>query len=384
MEIFLKFSEKEHTMSQYKYEPLISIITATYNHENYIAECIESVLCQTYENWEMIIVDDASTDKTPYIVEQYAKKDNRIKFIRNEKNNGPLFFDVTFNLALKEAKGEWIGWLDGDDVFVQKSLEIRVNALNELPEDKRKNISMVYGRYGRIWMDSKRIELPIPYYENPKYSPIIRNTPAGMALIWLLQVFGFTPIGTLLLNKEKLLKIGGFKQIPRELKAVDICTLAFLSLEGEWLYIPKVLFFWRRHANSMTMQYHEDLTRYAIQFAEYFWKKFHKEILDKLGDKYIEFESCVGVQAKLELAKLAVLKRDFKTSEQLLKEIAECPYIEETFPDISKKKLKVVKLAHYLRMPFILKIALTFKRTITEKEYAEYKPFFFKDLKDID
>jgi glycosyltransferase involved in cell wall biosynthesis len=95
-----------HAMGQYKYEPLISIITLTYNHEDYIAECIESVLCQTYENWEMIIVDDASTDGTPYLVEQYAKKDNRIKFIRNEKNNGPLFFDVTFNLALKEAKGE--------------------------------------------------------------------------------------------------------------------------------------------------------------------------------------------------------------------------------------------------------------------------------------
>jgi glycosyltransferase involved in cell wall biosynthesis len=80
----------------------------------------------------MIIVDDASTDKTPYIVEQYAKKDDRIKFIRNEKNNGPLFLDVNYNLALKEAKGEWIGYLEGDDVFTQKSLEIRVNASNEL------------------------------------------------------------------------------------------------------------------------------------------------------------------------------------------------------------------------------------------------------------
>ena len=371
-------------MSQYKYEPLISIITATYNHGNYIAECIESVLCQTYENWEMIIVDDASTDKTPYIVEQYAKKDYRIKFIRNEKNNGPLFFDVTFNLALKEAKGEWIGWLDGDDVFVQKSLEIRVYALNELPEDKRNNISMVHGRYGRIWMDSKSIDLPIPYYENPKYSPIIRNTQAGMALIWLLQGFNFIPPGTVLLNKEKLLKIGGFKQILRELRAADYCTWAFLALEGEWLYIPKVLYFWRRHSNSITMQYHEEMTPYFLQFSEYFWEKFHKEILDKLDGKYIEFGKCVGVQAKLELAKLAILNGDFKSSGQLLKEIAGCPYIEEIFPDIFKKKLKVVKLAHFLRTPLILKIALAFKRRTTEKKYAEYKPFFFKDLRDID
>jgi hypothetical protein len=205
-----------------------------------------------------------------------------------------------------------------------------------------------------------------------------------MALIWLLQGFNFIPPGTLLLNKEKLLKIGGFKQMPREIRAVDYCTWAFLALEGEWLYIPKVLYFWRRHANSITMQYHEDMMQYAIQFSEYFWEKFHKEILDKLDGKYIEFGKCVGVQAKLELAKLAILKGDFKTSVKLLKEIAGCPYIEDIFPDIFKRKLKVVKLAHSLRMPFILKIALELKRTTTEKKYAEYKPFFFKDVKDID
>jgi glycosyltransferase involved in cell wall biosynthesis len=373
-------------MGQYKYEPLISIITPTYNHENYIAECIESVLCQTYENWEMIIVDDASTDKTPYIVEQYAKKDSRIKFIRNEKNNGPLFLDVNYNLALKEAKGEWIGYLEGDDVFVYKSLEIRVNALNELSEEQRKNISMVYERYGLIWMDSKRIEVPIPpYYEDPKYSYIIRNSPVGMVLIYLLQGLNFVPAGSVLLNKENLLKIGGFKQIPREIKLVDHCTWAFLALEGEWLYIPKVLYFWRQHANSISMQYREDILLYSIQFSKYFWEKFHKEILNKLNDKYIEFERCVGVQAKLELAKRAILKGDFKTSGLLLKEIAECPYIEDIFLDIFKKKLKVVKLAHYLRMPFILKITSAFKQKILDKKkYAEYKPFFFKDLKDID
>jgi hypothetical protein len=172
--------------------------------------------------------------------------------------------------------------------------------------------------------------------------------------------------------------------MPREIRGVDYCTWAFLALEGEWLYIPKVLYFWRRHANSITMQYHEEMMPYAVQFSEYFWKQFHKEMLDKLNNKYIEFKGCVGVQAKLELAKLAILKGDFKTSGKLLKEIAGCPYIEEIFPDIFKKKLKVVKLAHSLRMPFILKIALEFKRTTMDKKYAEYKPFFFKDLKDID
>ncbi|ACD67008.1 glycosyl transferase family 2 [Sulfurihydrogenibium sp. YO3AOP1] len=371
-------------INQQKFEPLISIITLTYNHENYIAECIESVLCQTYQNWEMIIVDDASTDKTPYIVEQYAKKDSRIKFIRNEKNNGPLFLDVNYNLALKEAKGDWIGYLEGDDVFTPKSLKIRVNALNKLPEEKRNNISLIHGRYGRIWMNSKTVELPIPYYEDFKYSNIVNNTPSGMALIWLLSGFNFIFPGTVLVSKEKLLKIGGFKQIPREIRSVDYCTWTFLALEGEWLYIPKFLHFWRRHSNSITMQYSEEIVQYSIQISEYFWKNFHEKILDKLNGKFTEFERCLGVLVKIELARFAILNRDFKTSGQLLKEIANCPYIEDIFPDIFKKKLKVVKLAYSLRMPIVLKMAILFKRTIMNKKYSEYKPFFFKDLKDID
>jgi hypothetical protein len=88
--------------------------------------------------------------------------------------------------------------------------------------------------------------------------------------------------------------------------------------------------------------------------------------------------------SQIRISEVCNLKERFKTSGQLLKEIAGCPYIEEIFPDIFKKKLKVVKLAHSLRLPFILKIGLAFKRRITEKKYAEYKPFFFKDLKDID
>jgi len=213
-----------------------------------------------------------------------------------------------------------------------------------------------------------------------------------MALIWLLQGFNFVGPGAVLLNKEKLLKIGGFKQIPREIRVVDYCTWTFLALEGEWLYIPKVLYFWRRHSNSITIQYRKAMLPYFVQFSEYFWEKFHKEILDKLNNKYIEFfERCVGVQAKFELAKRAILKGDFKSSGQLLKEIAGCPYIEDIFDVFNifkrKRKLKVMKLAHHLRMPFILRIALAFKRKILnkkDKKFARYKPFFFKDLKDID
>jgi len=97
---------------------LVSIITPTYNCGKYIAETIESVLAQTYTNWEMIIVDDCSTDNTKEIVESY--KDERIKYFCNDKNSGAA---ISRNKALREANGEWIAFLDSDDLWLPEKLE---------------------------------------------------------------------------------------------------------------------------------------------------------------------------------------------------------------------------------------------------------------------
>lgn len=104
---------------------LVSIISPTYNCGRFIAETINSVLAQTYTNWEMLIVDDCSTDNTREIVEQFD--DRRIKFYRLEKNNGAA---VARNTALKMAQGQWIAFLDSDDLWMpdklQKQLEFMV------------------------------------------------------------------------------------------------------------------------------------------------------------------------------------------------------------------------------------------------------------------
>lgn len=97
---------------------LVSIITPTYNCGRFIAETIDSVLAQTYTDWEMIIVDDCSTDNTIEVVSQY--KDSRIRYIRNEKNSGAA---LTRNRALREAIGRWIAFLDSDDLWEPTKLE---------------------------------------------------------------------------------------------------------------------------------------------------------------------------------------------------------------------------------------------------------------------
>ena len=101
---------------------LVSIITPSYNTGRFISKTIESVLAQSYSNWELIIVDDCSTDNTDDIVNQYLS-DERIRYIKNEVNSGAA---VSRNRALREAKGKWIAFLDSDDLWEQDKLEKQI------------------------------------------------------------------------------------------------------------------------------------------------------------------------------------------------------------------------------------------------------------------
>lgn len=105
-------------------EPLVSVITPAFNAERFIHETIESVLAQTYNNWEMIIVDDCSTDNTKQIVQSYAAKDNRIKLFTLDKNSGS---GVARNKAMDESKGRFIAFLDSDDMWLPEKLERQIS-----------------------------------------------------------------------------------------------------------------------------------------------------------------------------------------------------------------------------------------------------------------
>ena len=106
----------------------ISIITPTYNSERFVAETIESVLQQTYSNWEMLIVDDCSKDSTVEIVRQYSKKDGRIKLFLQNVNLGA---GQARNRAIKEAEGQYIAFLDSDDLWYPEKLEKQLNFMQK-------------------------------------------------------------------------------------------------------------------------------------------------------------------------------------------------------------------------------------------------------------
>lgn len=101
---------------------LVSIIMPSYNTERFISETIESVLNQSYSDWELIIVDDCSTDNTDDVVGKYLA-DERIRYIKNDTNSGAA---VSRNRALREAKGKWIAFLDSDDVWLPEKLEKQI------------------------------------------------------------------------------------------------------------------------------------------------------------------------------------------------------------------------------------------------------------------
>lgn len=108
-------------------DELVSIIMPSYNTAKFISETIDSVLTQTYTNWELIIVDDCSIDNTDEVVKSFLS-DDRIKYIKNEKNSGAAF---SRNRALCEAKGKWIAFLDSDDLWFPEKLEKQISFMKK-------------------------------------------------------------------------------------------------------------------------------------------------------------------------------------------------------------------------------------------------------------
>ncbi|MGN6475677.1 MAG: glycosyltransferase family 2 protein, partial [Flavipsychrobacter sp.] len=111
--------------------PLVSVLMTSYCREKYIANAIESVLASTYVNFELIIVDDGSTDKTVEIAQSYAAKDKRIKFFVNEKNLGDY---PNRNRAASLASGKYLKYVDSDDYIYPHGLQVLVSMMEANPE----------------------------------------------------------------------------------------------------------------------------------------------------------------------------------------------------------------------------------------------------------
>jgi hypothetical protein len=222
--------------------PKVSVVTPAYNHQKFIRQCMDSVLAQSVEDWEMIVVDDGSTDDTASLVE--AEPNPRIRLIRQE-NKGLSRLCETYNRALGEAQGEFVAILEGDDYWPWNKLEAQLEDLED-PE-----VALCFGQFNVVNEDG------VVSSTEPKESPpseALTNSPLGRAVYWLARpsflTFAF-PV-TLVMRRNALLRVGGFQQT-RHLPLVDYPTLLAMATAGRWSYHEAVMGYWRRHQASTTL-----------------------------------------------------------------------------------------------------------------------------------
>lgn len=129
-------------------KPLISIITPCYNSASFIVQAMDSVLAQTFEDWEMLIADDCSTDDSAAIVQEYARQDSRIRYYRTDSPSGGP--SIPRNIGLEHARGEYIAFLDSDDLWLPEKLKEQLSFL------VTHKLDFVYSDYEKITWKGER------------------------------------------------------------------------------------------------------------------------------------------------------------------------------------------------------------------------------------
>lgn len=155
-------------------EKLVSIIMPAYNAEDTIRESIKSVIEQTYKNWELIIIDDGSTDDTISIIKKQQKNDKRIKLLKNQKN---LKVAKTRNRGLNYAKGDYIAFLDADDLWFKNKIEKQLNFM------LKKNIDFSYSNIIIINDNEKRKK--VIFDETVNYKKLLKGNQISCLTVML-------------------------------------------------------------------------------------------------------------------------------------------------------------------------------------------------------
>ena len=203
-------------------DDLVSIIMPSYNTANYIRDSIDSVISQTYTKWELIIIDDCSTDNSIDIIQSYD--DARIRLLQNPTNSGAA---ISRNYGLREAKGKYISFLDSDDIWTNDKLEKQVNFI------KKNNYAFIYCDY-RICLNG--------VWEN-----VIRTAPNKMTKRKIYNYCYFSTI-TVLYDAEKV----GLIQIADLKKNNDYAMWIQALSRVDGYRQPECLAYYIKHENSVS------------------------------------------------------------------------------------------------------------------------------------
>ncbi|MGG0657023.1 glycosyltransferase family 2 protein [Rummeliibacillus pycnus] len=207
-------------------ENIISIITPSYNSSEFIGETIESVIKQTYPNWEMIIVDDCSTDNTKEVVEKYIQQDNRIKYYLLKNNSGAA---IARTKAMELATGEYIAFLDSDDIWIEEKLEKQLSFM------KKNNYYFTCTSYQQIDENRNSLNKTIKSKKKTNYNGVLLSCPVGNS--------------TVMYDVKKLGKF----EVPNIKKRNDDALWLQILKKEKYIYgIPEVLMKYRVRRNSIS------------------------------------------------------------------------------------------------------------------------------------
>jgi len=244
---------KEGTMDE---NPLVTIITPTYNRAAFLPQAIDGVLAQTYENFELIIVDDGSTDNSPEILSEYQSKDERIRVYRQE-NQGQ---SIARNKAITEARGEFICFLDSDNYWAPDKLEQQLNLFETNP-----SVDVIYGDI--VTVDENSIELSRKNMK--RYSGNISR--------WMLRD-NCVSMNTAMARRRCFDEMGGMSGQRRVADDYDL-WLRF-SARYRFLYVPEYWAYYR----VMEDQISSDKTA-RFESNEAIIRDFRRKFPDALTDK---------------------------------------------------------------------------------------------------
>ena len=214
-----------------KIYPLISVVIPAYNAEQFLDETLESVLSQTYENWECIIVNDGSTDNTESVAKKWCEKDSRFRL--TIKENGGL--SSARNWGIKESKAEYIAFLDADDILTPDSLEVRINVLIE------QNVDLVATKLQHFTDKLPKVS------KNNARQDVLYYAKEGLTQ---LMAFNKVTPSTVLCKKSVMDEVGGFTW---HKKAEDLhCWLKVLFAGYKIYRIDETLLLYRLVENSIS------------------------------------------------------------------------------------------------------------------------------------
>lgn len=305
-------------------DPLISVIIPTYNRSNLVCEATDSVLNQTYKNYEIIVVDDGSTDNTKRVLEKY---DSKVRYIY-QNNKGCA---EARNVGIKIAKGKYIAFLDSDDIWLPKKLELQMEFFNN-------NCYAEFLYTNGFIQDLQKYDMK-PYY-NDTFKPSAGN------VLPKLFLGNFIITSSVILKKELFDKAGYFDELI--IKCEDYNMWLRLACLCNFDYLDHPLTIYRIHPNRESRNYKEDF-RYLNRLKTFkailkIHPQLEKEIettavKKRIAGQYYELARVYAEQNKLKEAKRNILSSIQISPFSIKKYILLFMFLLKLFPLIQRNKI---------------------------------------------